>query len=66
MLEGFKTVLNGVKDDKKLFKKELIKSLSWLNGTEKEELKQWVEDNFQQEHGELIESLLHSSYMQAS
>ncbi len=66
MLESCKTVLNGVKEDKYLFRKELIKSLAWLNPEEQKELSHWVKGNFQQQHADVIEEILIKQYDYAS
>ncbi len=42
MLEYFKIVLNKVSFDRKLFRKEYRKSLSWLTKDEANELKNWL------------------------
>ena len=66
MLEHQKIVLNGVKDDKRLFRKELIKSLIWLNAQEQTQLRKWVYENFHHLHAEIIKDVLHPKYEQAS
>lgn len=42
MLEYVKIVLSKVSFDRKLFRKEYKKSLSWLSTNEASELKQWL------------------------
>jgi hypothetical protein len=66
MLEHQKIVLNGVKNDKKLFRKELIKSLAWLNSHEQIQLRKWVRENFHHVHAEIIKDVLYPKYEQAS
>lgn len=46
MLEHQKKVLLGISDDPCLFRKEIIKSLSWLSVKEAEELYKWVKKEF--------------------
>jgi len=66
MLEHQKTVLNGVKYDKKLFRKELTKSMKWLNVYEQTQLRKWVNENFYHLHSEIIEDVFCSKYEHAS
>lgn len=66
MLEHCKTVLNGVHEDKRLFRKELIKSLSWLNEEEQVQLKTWVRKNFLLEHADVIQEIINTQYNFAS
>jgi len=58
MLEIQKKVLAGVSNDKNLFKKELIKSHSWLNAFELKELKKWLIDNFYHKYKDVINEVL--------
>lgn len=46
MLEHQKKVLLGVSDNPYLFRKEIIKSLSWLSVKDAEELNRWVKKEF--------------------
>ncbi len=62
MLETCKIVLNGVKDDKHLFRKELMKSMDWLSSEEQKVLKQWVQDNFYDRHADIIDEVLIAAY----
>nr|WP_321452327.1 hypothetical protein [uncultured Carboxylicivirga sp.] len=66
MLECCKTVLNGVHEDKFLFRKELIKSLSWLNAEDQHKLQIWVRDHYYCEHADVIEEILNTKYNFAS
>jgi hypothetical protein len=66
MLEHQKIVLNGVKNNKKLFRKELIKSLAWLNNNEQTQLRKWVKENFICLHAEIIMDVFHHNYQNAS
>ena len=66
MLEYSKTVLKGVHEDKFLFRKELIKSLSWLKPEDQEKLQAWVRQNFFSEHADVIEEILNTKYQFAS
>ncbi|MCU4155516.1 hypothetical protein J1N10_05980 [Carboxylicivirga sp. A043] len=66
MFELCKTVLNGVHEDKNLFRKELIKSLSWLNSEEQIKLQAWVREKFGHEHADVIDEILDTKYQFAS
>ena len=55
MLEFSKKVLNKVSFDKKLFKKELQKSLRWLSKREMAHLKIWTLATFSQYKGIILE-----------
>jgi hypothetical protein len=46
MIDYCKTVLKKVSFEPVLFEKELIKSLKWLNQTEKDEFIKWCSNNF--------------------
>lgn len=46
MLEHQKMVLQNVAWNQDLFRKELLKSLSWLNEEEQEQLYIWLSKNF--------------------
>ena len=62
MLDHQKIVLKGVSSNKELFKKELIKSLTWLNFYEVKKLKKWVIDNFGDIHPEIIQDVINMKY----
>ena len=66
MLEHQKIVLKGVSNDKKLFRKELIKSLAWLNAYELTQLRLWLRENFYQKHSDIIKEVLYPEYQEAS
>ena len=55
MLEFSKKVLNKVSFDKKVFKKELQKSLRWLNKGEMTHLKIWALATFSQYKNIILE-----------
>lgn len=57
MLEHQKIVLSGVKDDIRLFKKELYKSSKWLKPVEQSQLKEWVYKNFSLLHKTIAEEV---------
>ena len=46
MLEHQKWVVKNLSGDKELFKKELYKSLDWLEKEEIEELVEWLKSNY--------------------
>ena len=58
MLELQKFVLQRVCEDAGLFKKELIKSIEWLNTADIRNLKQWVLLEFGNKHGVIIQDVL--------
>jgi len=58
MLEHQKTVLAGVSNNKQLFKKELKKSLGWLNNSELTVFIKWVNENYYKLHGDIINEVL--------
>lgn len=66
MLDLCKTVLNGVHEDKHLFRKELIKSLSWLNSDEQLAFQRWVRRSFYSEHPDVIDEILNTKLQYAS
>lgn len=57
MLEHQKIVLSGVADHKQLFRKELRKSLSWLDAKEQHALKKWIRENYYHMHAEAIDEV---------
>jgi len=65
MLEHQMTVLRGVSHDKALFRKELIKSMAWLDSHEQTQLRRWVSEHYQSVHPEIIKELLYTSFGQA-
>ncbi len=66
MLEHQKIVLKGVSGDKRLFKKELLKSLTWLNAHELTQLRLWLRENFYHQHSDIIKEVLYPQYEIAS
>ncbi|TLX77044.1 hypothetical protein E9993_05005 [Labilibacter sediminis] len=58
MLKHQKAVLNGVRNNRNLFKKELIKSLHWMSNSELSQFVKWVKTNFYREYAELINDVL--------
>ncbi|MFP4488484.1 MAG: hypothetical protein ACLFN1_04195 [Bacteroidales bacterium] len=57
MLRHQKKVLSSVRHYFPLFRKELKKSLEWLNDDEIGELEEWLEINFDGKHAEIIEEV---------
>lgn len=57
MLEFSKTVLSKISFDKRLFKKELKKSLKWLKPNEKLVLKVWVLTQFGHMYKDVIQDV---------
>ncbi len=66
MLEYCKIVLNGVREDKSLFRKELIKCMAWLQTQEQTQLKTWIKDNFCHQHADVINEILFTKHEFAS
>jgi hypothetical protein len=66
MLEHQKMVLKGISFDKTLFKKELIKSLSWLSKEEQTKLLTWVKENFSYKYADVIIDVFYSNFEIAS
>ena len=54
MLELQQMTLSNLCADKDLFKKELIKSLMWLQSYEIYQLRRWLKSNYHETHGEII------------
>ncbi|MFC2089596.1 hypothetical protein ACFLT1_02375 [Bacteroidota bacterium] len=61
MFEHLKIVLNGVSDSERLFKKELEKSLNWLNPSEQSIFKDWVKNRYYEKYPEIIEKAFSST-----
>jgi len=55
MLEFSKSVLQKVSFDHLLFKKELMKSIQWINQTEAESLKEWCLEMYGNQYAEIIQ-----------
>ncbi|WP_282035539.1 hypothetical protein [Saccharicrinis aurantiacus] len=66
MLDLCMTVLDGVHEDRYLFRKELIKSISWLNNDDQEKFITWVREHFKNEHADVIDEILNTKYQFAS
>lgn len=66
MIELQKHVLNQVYQNQDLFSKELIKAKRWLNTSELEELKNWLQQDRFKKHHQLIKATLTESYQLAS
>lgn len=58
MLEYVKIILQKVSFDAMLFRKELQKSITWLNEEEKVELKIWLNASFTGEYKNVIKEIL--------
>ncbi len=54
MLEHQKKVLSGVSNNPYLFKKELLKSLKWLNHDELAELQKWLKQKYGDRYASII------------
>jgi hypothetical protein len=54
MLEYAKVILPKVSFSTELFRKELIKCISWVNGAELNQLKEWCFENFRDMHPEIL------------
>ena len=58
MLEHQKLVLRNVAYNKEFFKKELVKTLNWINEEEKSDLYIWLKENFWSRHYDVIRELM--------
>ncbi|MFW5700805.1 MAG: hypothetical protein ACOCWM_03860 [Cyclobacteriaceae bacterium] len=61
MLEHQKIVLRNVADNMELFKKELIKSLAWLNAHEITQLRRWLKENYRTTHKGILDEVFFMS-----
>lgn len=66
MLEHQKMVLSGVEDHSQLFRKELLKSLSWLDDKEQLSLEKWVRKNYYHLHSKTIDEVFRGNPPEAS
>lgn len=55
MLEHQKMILRAVSDNEELFKKEVIKALTWLKPREKSIFRKWLRKNYLQQYPDLVE-----------
>jgi hypothetical protein len=60
MLEHQMHILRAVADNRELFRKELLKSIKWLNPDQLPEFKQWVNENFHQQYPHMIDEAFYS------
>ena len=54
MLELQQLTLQNLCADKELFKKELVKSIKWLQSYEIFQLRRWLKSNYSESHGDII------------
>lgn len=59
MLEHQKMVLVNVDYNDDLFRKELQKSLAWLNSNDLANLRVWLKENYWNTHREIIQDIVH-------
>jgi hypothetical protein len=57
MLDHQKLILQNVTGDNSLFRKELQKSLSWLEEDDRVELYNWLKENYWESHGADIQKI---------
>ena len=57
MLEYAKVILPKVSFNKKLFRKELVKCLNWIEPEEVHELREWCYANFNDKYHEILEEV---------
>jgi hypothetical protein len=57
MLDHQKYILENVVDDRELFRKELKKSISWLEPDDVKKLYLWLKANFWKSHKDLLLSV---------
>ncbi len=60
MFEHQKIILLAVSGDPDLFKKELIKSILWLDEPDQLKLKKWLHERFWDEYSDIISEVLYS------
>lgn len=65
MLEHQKIVLQNVHDNPTLFRKELIKSLGWLNANEQTALRRWLREKYWKTHRNVLEDVLYPKFAEA-
>lgn len=58
MLEHQIIVLRGVSHDRYLFRKELLKSMSWLNAEDQSSLIRWIGENYQSRYPEILKEVI--------
>lgn len=58
MLEHQKKVLKAVADNEELFRKELLKSMVWLNSEELMLLRKWLKQEYWDTHKNIILKVL--------
>lgn len=57
MLEHQKTIIMNSVHDKNMFRKELVKSINWLNQNEQQKLYLWLKDKYSKMYGDMIEAV---------
>ena len=62
MLEHQKKVIQNVAGNAELFKKELYKSLAWLNSYDLTQLRKWLRENFWHTHKGIIQEVFYPIY----
>ena len=55
MLEFCKNILEKVSFDQVLFKKELVKSIQWINKTDAKSLRDWCIEIYGNKHSNIIQ-----------
>jgi len=66
MLEHQIKVLKSVSGNPELLKKELQKSMQWLNNKEQEQLIEWFKKNLMETHSDVLNEFLNSKFNFAS
>ncbi len=61
MLQHQMRVLNGVRENSSLFKKELYKTISWLSENDLNYLYDWLKQNFYSQYKDVIEEAFDKS-----
>ncbi len=59
MLEHQKMVLKNVANNDDLFRKELLKSLAWLNSHDLTKLRIWLRENYWSTHKDIIRDIMY-------
>ena len=57
MLEHQKLIIAKVSHDREMFRKEIVKTLKWVESHEIIHLHQWLKDNYGKKHAETIREI---------
>ncbi|MFA8450422.1 MAG: hypothetical protein ACEPOW_06990 [Bacteroidales bacterium] len=60
LLDHQKTMIKNLSSDERLFEKELLKSLNWLDQNEKQQFCKWVFENYCSKYAHIINRVFKS------